>query len=447
MTTTTNPTPTPPASRYDFAFVGSGRAVYRSRDPELLVSGPAGTGKSRSVLEKIFHLAEVRYPGMRALIVRKTRVSLTETALFTWEQFVLPPWHACHPDRGGAHRAHRQSYQFPNGSEVVVGGMDKPEKIMSSEYDVIYPQEAIELTEDDWESLTTRLRNRRTPFQQIVGDTNPSHPRHWLKRRCDEGRCRLIATRHEDNPVLYDRSAKQWTEFGRTYLARLDALTGARKLRLRWGRWVQAEGTVYEEWDAGVHVVTPFPVPADWQHYLSVDFGFTNPFVCQLWARDGDGRLYLRREVYRTKTLVEDHAKAIKAMLAACGSPKVQAVVCDHDAEDRATLERHLGLPTRPADKAVTAGIQELAERLKVQPDGRPRLAVFRDAVWERDPALVEASKPWCTEHEMDAYVWDQAKAVKECPLKQDDHGCDAARYLAKYLGRRAGLAVGFVRT
>jgi hypothetical protein len=45
----------------------------------------------------------------------------------------------------------------------MIGGMDKPTKIMSSEYDFIYVQEAIELTETDWENLTTRLRNGRCP--------------------------------------------------------------------------------------------------------------------------------------------------------------------------------------------------------------------------------------------------------------------------------------------
>jgi phage terminase large subunit len=119
------------------------------------------------------------------------------------------------PSVHGPQRSHRQVYHFPNGSEVVVGGMDKPQKIMSSEYDFIYPQEAIELNEEDWESLTTRLRNGRVPYQQIVADTNPSHPRHWLKLRCDAGRCRLINTTHEDNPVLYDRAAGEMRSPGR----------------------------------------------------------------------------------------------------------------------------------------------------------------------------------------------------------------------------------------
>jgi len=428
----------------NYTPVGTALEAFYAKDGEVLLSGPAGTGKSRAILEKLFLMAHRRYPGMRALIVRKTRESLTQTGLFTWEQFVLPE---THPARQGPQRSHRQVYHFPNGSEIVVGGMDKPQKIMSSEYDFIYSQEAIELTEEDWESLTTRLRNGRVPYQQIMADTNPSHPRHWLKLRCDAGRCRLIQTRHEDNPVLHDGTG--WTPFGETYLARLDNLTGARKLRLRYGRWVQAEGAIYEDWDANVHVVNPFPIPADWPRYWVIDFGFTNPFVCQWWAKDPDGRVYLYREIYRTKTLVEDHAREVARLMgwtwdegkkrwdkSKATEPDPERVICDHDAEDRATLLRHLGVTTKAADKAVTAGIQEVQERLKVAADGKPRLFVFRGACLNPDRELVESAKPYCTEHEFDGYIWDVNKSAKECPVKQDDHGMDGVRYLCKHLAR-----------
>ncbi len=434
------------SGRLNYTPRGSALDAFYAKDSEVLLSGPAGTGKSRAILEKVFLMAEELYPGMRALLVRKTRASLTETGLFTWENFVLPPHHVCHPNAGGAHRSHRQSYRFPNGSEVVVGGMDKPAKIMSSEYDVIYPQEAIELEEEDWEALTTRLRNGRVPYQQIIGDTNPSYPLHWLKQRCDTGQCRLIETRHEDNPVLYD--GRGWTPFGVEYLSKLDALTGPRKLRLRHGRWVQAEGVVFEGWDAAVHIIDPFPIPSDWPRYLSLDFGYTNPFVAQWWAKDPDGRLYLYREIYRTRTLVEDNAREMMRRMGcvwnegdkrwewpAGSEPKPARVVCDHDAEDRATFERHTGLKTTPAPKAVKDGIEEVSERMKVREDGKPRLFIMRGALVARDAHLMEAKKPTCTAEEIDGYVWADGK-TKDVPVKEDDHGCDCMRYLCKHLAR-----------
>jgi phage terminase large subunit len=400
------------------------------KGPELLVSGPAGTGKSRALLEKL-HLIAEGCPGSRSLIVRRTRVSVTESALVTFEEKVVPEGH---PILEGASRPMRQAYRYPNGSSIVIGGLDKPGKVMSTEYDVVYVQEAIELEEDAWEALTTRLRNGILPYQQIIADTNPDRPTHWLKRRCDSGKTLLLESRHEDNPALWDHVRQVWTPAGQVYLAKLDALTGPRKARLRYGRWVQSEGVVYEGWDAAIHVRDRFTIPADWLRYWTVDFGFTNPFVCQWWAQDPDGRVYLYRELYQTQLLVEDAAKRMVELSA--GEPKPKAIICDHDAEDRATLARYLKMPTVAAFKDVSPGIQAVAARLRKAGDGKPRLLVMRDSLVRRDPALVEAKKPTCFVDEVDGYIWnvDAGRKQGEEPVKKDDHSMDAGRYLCAYL-------------
>lgn len=412
-------------ARRPYRPVGSALKLLLDRSPEVLLSGPAGTGKSRGCLEKLHLLAE-KYPGLRALIVRRTRASLTQSALVTFEEHVVPAGHPC---LAGPARLNRSSYRYPNGSEVALGGLDNPIKVMSSEWDVVYVQEATEVDEAAWEALTIRLRNAtcEIPFRQLIADCNPDRPTHWLKKRCDAGRCKMIECRHEDNPRYWDAAAGAWTAAGLDYVGRLDALSGPRKLRLRYGRWVRAEGVVYEAWDPAVHVIDRFAVPADWPRVWVVDFGYRNPFVWQEWALDGDGRLYLVRQVYRTGRIVQDHAERILELTA--GSPRPLAVLCDHDAEDRATLERHLGLPTTPAPKAVRPGIEAVQARLRVQGDGRPRLFVLRDSLDEIDPALEEAKKPWRTEDEFDGYCWND-RAAKDEPVKEDDHGLDATRYL-----------------
>ena len=151
-----------------------------------------------------------------------------------------------------------------------------------------------------------------------------------------------------------------------------------------------------------------------------------HPFVWQEWVVDGDGRMFLYREIYHTKRLVEDHAAQIKALTK--DSPRPRAIVADHDAEDRATLERHLGMGTIAANKTVSEGIQAVASRLKVDATGRPRLMIMEGARFERDQALADARKPTCTVEEIGGYVWLD-KRIKEQPLKEDDDGCDAKRY------------------
>lgn len=418
---------------------GAAAQLATATDDEVLLAGPAGTGKSLGCLMRIFELA-CRHPGARFLIVRKTAKSLTSSALVTWRTKVAARAMAAgFVDFYGGSAQEPAQYRFQNGSRVLLAGMDSADKVMSTEFDLVFVQEAIELVEGDWEALTTRLRNGVLPHMQMLADTNPSAPSHWLRARAQRGTLRILESRHEDNPVLFTDTG-ELTPAGATYIARLDALTGVRHKRLRLGLWVSAEGIIYEGWDPAVHLVDPFAIPADWDRYWTVDFGYTNPTVVQFWAQDPDGRLWLYREHVQTQRLVEDHARALLGYVTdSAGSwlePRPKAVICDHDAEGRATLSRHLGLPTSPARKDVATGIEAMQVRLRPAGDGRPRLLVFRDALTARDPAMDEAKLPVGLAEEIEGYVWARSpdgRPVKEDPVKVNDHSMDAARYTVAY--------------
>ena len=387
---------------------GGALRLMRCRDRQVLMDGPAGTGKTLAILTKI-DAALRRWPGARGLVVRKTRASMSQSVLVTYEEKVLPEGD---PLKDGPSREHRTSYVYPNGSELVVGGMDKADRIMSTEYDIIGVVEATELTEDDWEKLTTRLRNAVMPFQQLISDCNPAGPQHWLNQRCLKGQTTRVLSRHEDNPTVTE-----------DYLDTLRALTGARRARLYEGKWVAQEGLVYPEWgDANLIDEMPAGWQA-WRKLRSIDFGFTNPFVCLWGAVDGDGRLYIYREWYRTQIIVSDHAARIKEL---SGDERYEATAADHDAEDRATLHR-AGVLTVPARKAISPGIQAVEERIRPAGDGRPRLFLLRTALVEADPLLIEAKKPYSTEQEFGEYIWPKGqdgKPMKEVPVDDNNHGC-----------------------
>ena len=339
---------------------GAARELFRAKDSELVIAGPAGTGKSLASLWRV-HLCALNNPGTRYLIVRKTAVSLGSTTLVTYEEKVaqaalaagIVTWF------GGSTRE-APGYRYSNGSKINVGGLDKPEKIMSAEYDIVFADEATELTIDDWEAIGTRLRNGKLSWQQQIAACNPSYPKHWIKQRCDQGAARMLISRHKDNPA-YINADGTYTPKGVDYFKKLDNLTGVRRLRLRDGKWAAADGQIYEIWDDAVHSVAQRTVPDSWTRWWTVDFGFTNPFVLQCWAEDPDGRLWLYREIYRTRRLVEDHARHILRLVRRCASccgskdaahdcqtckecqlewtePRPRAIICDHDAEDRAGL-------------------------------------------------------------------------------------------------------------
>ena len=436
--------------------VGAARDLFYTRDPEVLIEGPAGTGKTRAVLEKV-NAIMCKYPRSRGLISRKTRASMTQTILVTFEEKVLPRNALLYPVTNDVQRRNRQSYVYPNGSELMVVGMDNPDRIMSGEFDVAAFFEGTEGTLDDLEKITTRMRNGVVPYQQVIVDCNPGAPSHFLNLRADEAgksgsrQMRRLLSRHEHNPLLFDRKAKKWTKIGESYvLGVLEKLTGARHARLRIGKWAQSEGVVYERYDSETHLLTPqnapssflrvveggrvsLVLPKDWRRIRTVDFGLTNPFVCQWWAIDPDGRMYLYRELYGTGRIVSVWAKLIKELT---GDEKIEATVSDHDREDRETLHSE-GIHTIPAMKAISPGIQAVTARLEPALDDRPRLFLLADALHEADQTLIDAKRPLWTGHEFEAYSYPKGtdgKANKEEPTKEHDHGMDAMRYGVAYV-------------
>jgi PBSX family phage terminase large subunit len=420
--------------------------LFTMKDEEILVAGPAGTGKSLGVLQKI-HLVLSKYPNSKGFMCRKTRVSMTNSCIATFDNKVLAP-----PDKVHFHKTD-QHYQYPNGSILAVVGLDEPSRIMSTEWDIGYVQEATECLENDWEMCTTRLRNWIVPYQQMLADCNPDKPSHWLKKRCESGKMRMLLSKHEDNPRLWDEKAQQWTQEGRIYLGKLSRLSGVRRARLYSGEWVAAEGAVYPEWDKLIHVINWQHLPKgweDWPHIWAIDFGFIHPFCWQDWIENPDtGDIYRVREIYKTKRLVEDHARHIMDITSGVYTP--QAVICDHDAEDRATFERHTGYLTLPAYKPIQSGIQAVQKRIKNAVDnalamksgGTPvgkGMYLVSDALVERDDELFEAGLPTCTEEEVDGYVWDKRVGLvsnskkDELPVDKDNHGCDAKRYVTAFI-------------
>lgn len=411
-------------------FRGAGKDLMAYRGAEVVIAGPAGTGKSRTALTKL-HLACLRTPGVRCLVVRRTARSLAGSTLVTFREKVAPEALSSGTvSFYGGSPQEPASFRYDNGSVIVVGGLDVPDKVLSTEYDLIFVDECTEVSEKAWNTLLTRLRNGRLSFQQLLGACNPGPDTHWILARA-RGTLRLLHSRHRDNPAYYTADGAL-TAAGAAYLATLDSLTGLERERLRDGRWVSAEGVVYAGFDPAVHVVPRFEIPPSWSRWWSVDFGFVHPFVCQWWAEDPDGRLYLYRELVHTGRLVEDHARQMLDQVRdADGNwtePKPRAVVTDHDSEDRATLKKHLGMPTKPAKKSVSDGIQAVQSRLKVLSDGKARLYLLEDSLIERDPVLVAAGAPTCLAEEMTRYRWLDHK-TKDAPVKEDDDSADTMRY------------------
>lgn len=421
----------------DYEARGAARELLTSRAPEAMVSGPAGTGKTVAMLVRA-HATSAKFPGTASLLVRATQVSLARSTLVTFEKTVAAGALAAGKVKWyGGSGSSPACYQYANGSRLYVGGMDRPGAFLSMDLDRVYADEANQLTLVGWETLATRLRGKSGCVRAIIGATNPDNPSHWLYERAAAGKMQHLYSKHTDNPFLYHRDGTL-TADGVDYMARLGTLTGVRRERYLLGRWAASEGQVYDDWSDADNLIDPFDVPAEWRSVWTWDQGFQNPQVFQRWVIDGDGRAYLTHEMSRRQRLVEDFARDILDLKNTNSWRWPEAMVADHDAGDRATMERHLGLTTIPAKKGVARGVQLMQARIRKSGDGKPRLLVFRDALIRNDPLAASDKRPRGFAAEVGGLVWAVERGTdgipREHPKKENDHSMDAGRYLCSYL-------------
>ena len=355
------------ADQRPFMAVGAAEQLLYSHQREVLLAGPAGTGKTRAALEKLF-ICMCNYPGMRALLVRKTRLSLTQSALVTWETKVVPAGHSMLRGPGRAHRTH---YAMSNGSQLVLGSMDNPDRMMSTEYDMVLACEATELELDDWEKLITRLRNGMMPFHQAIAECNPSFPGHWLNVRANAGLMQRLVSRHQDNPLLFDQRSGQWKPAGVEYLKTLERLSGSRRDQLLHGIWAEPEGIVYPEMAAAVQQFNGHASATGRRVYMGIDWGWTDPLAVVVGVLDGQNVLHIMEEIYAQKLPLD---ALLRRLTGLCTRWNVEATFADPARPELIhALNRADILCRPPAGRGIDAGIavvesRLLTGRLKVDP-------------------------------------------------------------------------------
>lgn len=409
--------------------------------PEALIVGPRNTGKSRGVGHFIYD-SLTAYPGMRALVARKTRVSMNETFLKTWEQDVLPPYWK--EECARVVRGHREKYVFEHedgdNSELIVAGMDQ-ERLIGADLDLVVVDEAYQLQERQWIALLPLLRNKRAPFQMALALTNPAGSKHWLNRRPDGKRMVRLLSCHEDNPSITEAD-----------LERLRALPEPYRTRWYTGDWVAAEGLYYPEWNEKVHLRPRDEVPPMKGHFGAMDFGWDpSPGVFQVWGVDHSDRIWLLVELYQRKRHLDKWAAQIERLHEEF---ELQAIVCD-SAESRSIdfLNQHLssrfgravGEIAQKADKNVDAGRQAVLFAMSPT-SGGPRLFVSegyqRAFLGGGDAEAQDEAKyeglPSCFTEEIENFIVEVEKSDGtpggDRPEKyQADHSMDCLRYACCY--------------
>jgi len=270
--------------------------------------GARGGGKSWALRRKAALMA-CRYAGIRILIVRRTFSEL-------WENHVLP----LKKELGGAarYREAEKSFLWDNGSRISLGYCDGENDVLryqGMEFDVIFIDEATQLTEYQFAALAASVRGANGFPKRVYLTCNPGGVGHeWVKRLFIDRVYRegenpedyvFIPARVSDNTVLTEKNPE--------YVKMLDALPEGLRQAWRDGDWDVLAGRYFNEFDRNVHVIEPFEVPKEYRRYVTMDYGLD--MLAAYWvAADFHGNFYVYRELYQKDLIISEAAEKIRGL-------------------------------------------------------------------------------------------------------------------------------------
>ena len=231
---------------------------------------------------------------------------------------------------------------------------------------------------------------------------NPDGPYHWFKTgwvdRTEDKNLLYLHFTMDDNLSLSGKIKERYRNMYK----------GVFYKRYILGRWVMAEGVIYDMFDKEKHVISSLENLTGDNYYVSCDYGTQNPTAFLLWCRDNTGRWVCCREYYysgrdeeRQKTDSE-YADAMEEWLAGIKPVKV---VADPSAASLIAELKKRGYNVKKAKNDVLDGIRYVASLLSLG-----KIAIYEG----------------CTNtiKEFASYIWDAKAAERgeDKPVKQWDH-------------------------
>lgn len=290
----------------------------------------------------------------------------------------------------------------------IVGADDEraESKIRGPTFAGAYVDEATIIPESVFKMLISRCAMGGA---KIFATTNPDSPYHWLKKDFLENNpdVKSWAFKLDDNPQLTDDEKK--------YLCR--QYRGLWYQRFIEGKWVQAEGAIYDFFDPALHVIDFAPNTAKY-YIVGVDYGTTNPCAFTLLGinRDKHPNIWVEAEYYydskvhqRQKTDSE-YAADLARFIQDKG---VKGIYMDPSAASFRVECQKQGIPNiYEAENEVLDGIRKVGDLLN---NGTLKIC-------GRCTNLIK---------EFQSYVWDSKSLLTgiDKPLKVNDHALDSLRY------------------
>ena len=297
------------------------KLFFKARRRFIAYGGARGGGKTWAVRTKAMLLA-CRYAGIKILIVRRSFQELRDNHILPLQMELrdLARW-----------KEQEKRFIFPNGSYIRFGYCSAERDVLQyqgQEYDIIFIDEATQLTEFQFQTFKGCLRGANDFPKRMYLTCNPGGVGHaWVKRlfidrQYVEGErpedYEFIQAKVTDNPVLMKKDPE--------YINMLRSLPY--ELREAWlnGSWDIFAGQYFSEWNRDVHVVEPFAIPAWWRRYITIDYGL-DMLAAYLIVVDDHDMAYVVQEVYKGRDLGE----GAKGLIVSEAAAEVKALAGNGD--------------------------------------------------------------------------------------------------------------------
>lgn len=297
------------------------KLFFKARRRFIAYGGARGGGKTWAVRIKAMLLA-CRYAGIKILIVRRSFQELRDNHILPLQMELrdIARW-----------KEQEKRFLFPNGSYIRFGYCSAERDVLQyqgQEYDVIFIDEATQLTEFQFQTFKGCLRGANDFPKRMYLTCNPGGVGHaWVKRlfidrQYVEGErpedYEFIQAKVTDNPVLMKKDPE--------YINMLRSLPY--ELREAWlnGSWDIFAGQYFSEWNRDVHVVEPFVIPAWWRRYITIDYGL-DMLAAYLIVVDDHDMAYVVQEVYKGRDLGE----GAKGLIVSEAAAEVKALAGNGD--------------------------------------------------------------------------------------------------------------------
>lgn len=399
------------------------------------VFGGYGSGKSRASLTE-FLLRALENPGGTGLFTAPTLQQLKRTTLKTWFKEVCPP-------------VLIKSYNKTEGEIVLLNGFtiytipsDDEEKLRSINAGLVHMEEASGIKRTIYDQLLTRMRDPFVKNRAFLVCSNPDLG--WIREVFYLNMLRKDPKHPEHdqyNPFIHTFIWE--TKLNKHLPKDFIALNSAGKpqwwiKRFLEGSFDHSEGMVYpnvmkcfrfsdEVISKDPKIADEFGIPKDWERFVTMDHGITNPTAVYFNAIDpNQGRVVTYYEYYQAGKTVPEHAKVLKPLIEKIPHGRLRFMVADPSIRNKSDpvdgksvqyLYQEYGLYFTPGNNNWEAGILKVNSYIE-----RGKWIILQD----RCPNLCRE----LVNYKYKEVTMDDANENRdERPVKANDHGCDSTRY------------------